>query len=253
MPGRMRVNSGGGPERDDFGLPRVDIVVPDDARELDRDVQAYHRELRVLRRRQRLRRLSAPLTRHGLVMPLIASCLALTLLAGTLLTLFTAGQAAWVPAAPTAPPRTAPAAPGSQGQQRGRAGLPLLNATIVVNGMPTPLDSLPPAVLAVVPPDCRCAAALRQLASQTSAVSANLYLIGIGGADPTALTRQPGLRASQPGEDPDGVLTSYYHLTGLTAILVRPDHVVAAIIRAHSGRFPLGTALHQVVPGGQPA
>ena len=46
------------PGRDDGNLPPVNIVVPDDARELDRDVLAYHRELRARRRRQRLTRRS---------------------------------------------------------------------------------------------------------------------------------------------------------------------------------------------------
>ncbi|WP_262402492.1 hypothetical protein [Actinomadura sp. CNU-125] len=40
------MRSDGDPDPDDYGLPRVDIVVPDDARELDRDVVAYRREER---------------------------------------------------------------------------------------------------------------------------------------------------------------------------------------------------------------
>jgi hypothetical protein len=87
------LNLGGDPGRDDFGLPPVDIEIPDDARELDRDVQAYHRELRAQRRRLRARRLHGPLTRDGMVLPLLASCLVLALISGTLLTLFSAGQA----------------------------------------------------------------------------------------------------------------------------------------------------------------
>ena len=58
---------GGDPGRDDYGLPPIDVVIPDDARELDRDVQAYQRELRALRRRQRARRLRGPLTRDGIL------------------------------------------------------------------------------------------------------------------------------------------------------------------------------------------
>ena len=85
------MNLGGEPERDDSGLPPVDIEIPDDARELDRDVQAYRRELRARRRRERRMRLHAPLTRDGVVLPLLASCLVLALIAGTLLTVFTAG------------------------------------------------------------------------------------------------------------------------------------------------------------------
>ena len=65
---------------------RFNIEVPDDARDLDRDVQAYHRELRALRWRRRTRWLVVPLGRDGMVLPLLAGCLALTLLAGTLLT-----------------------------------------------------------------------------------------------------------------------------------------------------------------------
>jgi hypothetical protein len=94
------VNLGGDPGRDDFGLPPVDIEIPDDARELDRDVQAYHRELRAERRRLRASRLHGPLTRDGMVLPLLASCLVLALISGTLLTLFSAGQAD-VPGLPT--------------------------------------------------------------------------------------------------------------------------------------------------------
>ena len=90
--GEMRVNIGGDPGRDDYGLPPVDIEVPDDARELDRDVQAYHRELRAQRWRRRTRRMAGPLTRDGMVLPLLAGCLALTLLAGTLLTVFSGAQ-----------------------------------------------------------------------------------------------------------------------------------------------------------------
>src|SRR5262250_2755504 len=92
--GEKCVNAGGDQGRDDYGLPPVDIEVPDDARELARDVQAYHRELRSRRRRHRAKRFYGPLTRDGMVLPLLAGCLALTLLAATLLTVFTARQAA---------------------------------------------------------------------------------------------------------------------------------------------------------------
>ena len=48
------MNPGGGSGWDE---PPLDIQIPDDARELDREVLAYHRELRAKRRRNRLRRL----------------------------------------------------------------------------------------------------------------------------------------------------------------------------------------------------
>src|SRR5579859_2457432 len=85
-----RVNHGGEPGRDDDGLPQVDIQIPDDARELYRDVQGYHRELRALRRQDRSRRWRAPLHRTGLVVPVIAGCLILAMIAGMILTMFSA-------------------------------------------------------------------------------------------------------------------------------------------------------------------
>jgi hypothetical protein len=86
----VSVNSGGEPERDEYGLPPVDIEIPDDARDLDRDVQAYYRELRAERRRRRRHRMHLSLARDGIVLPLLACCLVLALITGTLLTVFTA-------------------------------------------------------------------------------------------------------------------------------------------------------------------
>lgn len=83
------MNPGGGSGWDE---PPLDIQVPDDARELDRDVLAYHRELRARRRRNRLRRLAgpfAPFAAHGSVMPLLASILAVCLVAGAMLSVAT--------------------------------------------------------------------------------------------------------------------------------------------------------------------
>ena len=87
------------PERDDGSLPPVNIVIPDDARELDRDVLAYHREMRARRRRQRAMRLLRPINRSGLggptaLVPLIALCLALALVGGALLSVVTMTPAA---------------------------------------------------------------------------------------------------------------------------------------------------------------
>ena len=69
--------------------PPLDVQIPDDARELDRDVIAYHRELRARRRRRRLRRLTAPFSGPGTVMPLLASILAVCLVAGAMLSVAT--------------------------------------------------------------------------------------------------------------------------------------------------------------------
>jgi hypothetical protein len=80
------VNPGGESGWDE---PPLDIQVPDDARELDRDVLAYHRELRARRRRRRLRKLTGPFGGQGTVMPLLASILAVCLVAGAMLSVAT--------------------------------------------------------------------------------------------------------------------------------------------------------------------
>jgi hypothetical protein len=99
----VTVNPGGGSGRDE---PPLDIQIPDDARELDRDVLAYHRELRARRRRSRLRRLTRPFAGQGTVVPLLASILAVCLVAGAMLSVATFSPAT-APATPSRPPTTA--------------------------------------------------------------------------------------------------------------------------------------------------
>ena len=73
--------------------PPLDIQIPDDARELERDVLAYHRELRAVRRSRRLRMLARPFAGQGTMMPLLASILAVCLVAGAMLSVATFGPA----------------------------------------------------------------------------------------------------------------------------------------------------------------
>jgi hypothetical protein len=97
------VNPGGESGWDE---PPLDIQIPDDARELERDVLAYHRELRAKRRRRRLRTLTRPLAGQGTVMPLLASILAVCLVAGAMLSVATFGPAT-APATHSHPSATA--------------------------------------------------------------------------------------------------------------------------------------------------
>ncbi len=97
------MNPGGGSGRDE---PPLDIQIPDDARELDRDVLAYRREQRARRRRTRRQKLTAPFGGTGTVMPLLASILAVCLVAGAMLSVATFGPGT-APATSTHPPATA--------------------------------------------------------------------------------------------------------------------------------------------------
>jgi hypothetical protein len=218
------VNAGGDPGRDDYGLPPVDIQVPDDARELARDVQAYRRELRAQRWRHLAKRFYGPLTRDGMVLPLLAGCLALTLLAATLLTVFTARQAA-ISLRPHRPGASHAARPS-------RPGAPLLNAIVFAAGQPRTLSSLPGAVLvlALVPPGCRrCLPDLKELTIQ--AAPANLYLVGVGGEQVDRLARPLGLGAAHMLDDSEHMLPPRYQVTALTAVVVKNDGSALRVVQ----------------------
>jgi len=218
------LNAGGDPGRDDYGLPPVDIEVPDDARELARDVQAYHRELRARRRRHLAKRVYGPLTRDGMVLPLLAGCLALTLLAATLLTVFTARQAA----ISLRPPR-----PGTGHAARpSRPGAALLNATVFAAGVPEMLSSLPGPVLvlALIPPRCnRCLPDLRQLTVQ--AAPANVYLVGVRGEQVEGLAPRVGLGTAHAVDDIENSLPPHYQVSALTAVLVKTDGTLLRVFQ----------------------
>jgi hypothetical protein len=212
------VNPGAEPGRDDSGLPPVDIEIPDDARELDRDVIAYRRERRALRRRARLQRALRPFRGHGAILPLIASCVALSMLAGAMLSVFSISPAS----APVKPP----ARPGSGVAPSGSAGtVALPSGTVVVNGKPTQLRTLTGAVLALVPANCQCDTALKQLTAQASRAKVGVYFVGTTSAmtDVNRLARTDGPGTAVAAVDASNVLHTAYQPEGLTVILVRPD------------------------------
>jgi hypothetical protein len=236
----MLVSRGGEPERDDYPLPPVDIEIPDDARELDRDVQAYHRELRALRRQRLLRRLGGPIARDGMVLPLLASCLALTLLAGTLLTMFTTRRAD-APVTQTQSPATPPSAsPGV-----GEIGGPLPAGTVQANGRNVELRALRATVLALVPAGCHCAAAARQVSIQASAANIVVYLVAVGDSlsEVQAIAQQHRTAATRVASDNHGALSSTYHPSGLTVVLVDQVGFVRKVQRNLGPDVQLGDSL----------
>jgi hypothetical protein len=228
------VNAGGDPDRDDFGLPPIDIVIPDDARELDRDVQAYQRELRALRRRRRASRLRRPLTRDGMVLPLLAACLMLALLTSTLLIMFAADQTGMPQL--THRPAVTHHNPAKGTQAAGQIGGLLPVSAVVIGRRSVPLRKVTaarPAVLTLVPQNCQCASTLRQLSTQAARAHVLVYLVGTG-SDMQQLAKlavQAGQTAARVADDAKNVLATTYQARGVTAILVRPDGTVASVIR----------------------
>lgn len=253
------MNQGGEPEHDDYGLPRVDIQIPDDARELYDDVLAYHRELRALRRRQRSVRWRTPLRRSSSIVPVIAGCLVVAMIASMVLTMFTAnpyfsgagrqrrvtpttgttpaaGKAAAGKSERPAPAKTAVTTPGRPASSRkakgqtapgqtaaGQAiGAPLPGTTITVAGKPVTLSALTSAALAIVPANCRCAEVIGGLLAQAQAAGITVYLVGPRGS----LARLSRLAPSSVGStakvaiDQGNVLATMYRPQGLTLLLV---------------------------------
>jgi hypothetical protein len=238
------VDIGGEPERDESGLPPVDIEIPDDARELDRDLHAYYRELRAGRRRRRAQRIIAPFTKHGMVIPLVAGMLAVTLFTGTMLTVITSAPETTLPrplrssASPVPPPP-------------GRIGGLLPQAQVLVGSKPASLRELAaPSVLAVVPRGCKCVTALRRLVAQAPAQIVIYFVATAGGVKQLArLARRAGPRKVHLVED-SGNSLGVYKPAGLTAILVRRDRAVTVVDRQLASGFHLEDKLQSLTSPG---
>jgi hypothetical protein len=233
------VTIGGGREPDDYGLPPVDIEIPDDARELDRDVLAYYREQRAARRRALARRLYRPLTRDSLVLPVLAACLALTLLAGAMLTVFS-GEPGFIRTLPgkTARGQALSGGPGSTWMApasaspaaAGQPGSRLPDILVDISGNRAPFAALVGRVrvLALVPATCGCLRDLRGLASQAQRASAQIYLVGTSVRQLLLLARRVGLGEAHAVVDTSGALPPAYHPRILTALVVRADDTITA-------------------------
>ena len=255
------MNPGGEPERDDTGLPPVDIEIPDDARELDRDVQAYYRELRAERRRLRRRRLHGKIARDGIVLPLMACCLIFALITGTLLTIFTATSdqnLGRVPGSGAAgsQPRTggavssgaasravaaSPFASSGSGAQPKRAELdvvpisaPLPAASLTVMGSRNPilLRNLTGAILVLIQPGCGCSATIRWLAVIGVRQHVQTFLVGtpqtFNEAESLKSRLNPSLQRSVGvALDESSLLSMSFRAHGLTAVLVAAHPTVS--------------------------
>jgi hypothetical protein len=233
------VNQGGEPAHDDYGLPRVDVQVPDDARELDRDVQAYHRELRALRRHERSVRLRAPLRHSGMIVPLIAGCLVLAMVAGMVLTMFSNNAYLGSGISDRNPAKSGLGARnGSSGSSaspsaaRNASGGPptpaakhLPQGRIKVDGRTLDLATVVTAALAFIPANCHCAVLIRRLGNQAAAAGVGVYLVGRRGSATEARRLAGDTKGAHFALDADNVLNGYAS-SRLTVVLVDSQHNV---------------------------
>ncbi|MGH3249064.1 MAG: hypothetical protein ACRDOI_23055, partial [Trebonia sp.] len=225
-------------------LPPVNVVIPDDARELDRDVLAYRRELRAERRRQWFTRLLRPfrLPEFGgqaAILPLIAACLAISLVGGALLSVVTMSPA-------SAPVLSSPQA---SGQPAAPAGDPteLPAGTVQLNGRTVPVRSLVTSAIALVPANCECSAALGRLAEQAVAAHVSLYFAGAGPVIPQlpVLVALYGDGEAVAAADSNSVLSVKYRPAGLTVLLVFKD-ATARVLRTLPADFQLAPTLREL-------
>lgn len=233
------MNQGGEPAHDDYGLPPVDIEIPDDARELDRDVQAYQRELRALRRRERSNRWRAPLRRSGMLVPLLAGCLILAMVAGMVLTMFSANPYFSGPGGRGGPaPQNSPqsssragasSAPAAQAKGSGGAGsaqaarLPAGDISSVA-GRPISLRGLNRVALAIIPVNCRCVPEIGQLLRQARLAKVPVYLVGERGVNLGKLAGASAGGKVVLASDAHNVLRRAYQTAGPVVVLVNARH-----------------------------
>ena len=218
---------GPGDERPGDEVPEqaVLIQIPDDARELDDEIAAYHRELQSARRRARANRvlLLDRWRRFGVTGPVAIGVLAMAIAVTALFVALRPDRAGSPRPEPLA---TQPnAAVGSVGGLITDAGLLI--------GTTRSARSLRPAVLALVPPSCGCFDVVDSLARQAGQFGLKLYVVAPAGVDAQIdemTSNVHGGRAT-PAFDPTGALAQTYRASGVTAILLRSDGVVTGVVR----------------------
>jgi hypothetical protein len=227
------VNQGGEQGHDDYGLPPVDVEIPDDARELYRDVHAYHRELRALRRHERSMRWRAPFHRSGVALPLLAGCLIAALVAVMISAMFTQNRH-FIGA--SSGQQSSPSGGASSTSQKASPSRALTGAaryanghlpgkTINVAGKRVQLRTVMSAALAIVPANCHCKTAVTKLLEQAESAGVIVYLVGPRGSKVADLYRlvTPAARRAKStrlATDDDDALTSAFRAVGLTVLLV---------------------------------
>lgn len=205
----------------------IDPVVPDDIRELQPDVDAYHRELRAARRRQRWQRWTGGRTwrRWSFPIGVMTGALALaTAVFGLLAVDGATGHSGRLTPLPLATPTVADASVGG-----------LLPDVVLTStqGRPVAARGLRPALIALLPAHCDCVQLLSSLAGQADEVQLPIVIVGAGMPDADIAALPGQIRHDQvlTMYDEAGLLASSVRADGVTAVIVRRDGVIAHIAR----------------------
>lgn len=215
----------------------LDCVVPDDPRELEADIAAYHRELRQAARKALLQRLVPNRWREQLgdTGPVVLLIVLGVTLIGSLASILAPHS--------DPPPRPVPLAANRIAGPDGVGGL-LPASHVSLLGYRRPVRDLRPAVLALVPAQCACAAELEAAAKASASYRVRLYIVGDRSQlrDLHALAVSVGNGTIQVVVDEERSLQNVYRPTDLTQVLVRADGVVEAVLRQSDGP-PVGADL----------
>lgn len=216
-------------EPDEDGLDPLDVPIPDDTRELDREVHAYRRELRWQRVRERLRGWTRAARDVGTPTVLVAGVLLLASVSAAFLMLgvrLSGGEPSGQP-----PPGTSATA---SGPARQAIGEPLPDIAVRADGEGIRrLRELHASVLLLAPPRCDCFPAMHELAARAREHGIPAYVVESGSSTPErdSLAARLGGQWPRVLEERSGVLARRYGGSGLTAVLVDHRGVVSTVMR----------------------
>lgn len=229
----------------------IDPVVPDDIRDLQPDIDAYHRELRAERRRRRWAWLTNSPAWQRWSFPVGVLTGAVVLAAAVFAVLAVDGARARLER-PTPSPLAATDVPsGSVGGL-----LPDVNL-VTTSGATVAARDLRPALVALVPAHCACGRLLNSLAAQAEEVQIRLVVVGAAApghdADIAALPGAITSGIAVPAYDATGALANAYDARGVTTLIVGRDGLVTDMAKNVTSttrlELPLETAL--LAPAGR--
>lgn len=224
------------------------VVVPDDLRSLQADIEAYHRERRLAQRRRRLHRITGSRLWRRVGMPLTVLAGALAL-AGTVFAALMLGQPGAQPA-----PMAAPLAADPAGTVGAAGGL-LPDTTVMTAERSVSIRELRPALVVLVPIGCACTDALSDLAAQADEVRIPLVAVApqLQDAEIAALPGQLHRGRVQPVFDTDGELAATYGAEALTVLGVAVDGTVRFVLKENAPELErLELALHGLLTSTPP-
>jgi hypothetical protein len=202
------------------------VSIPDDASELAAEIAAYRREIRAQRRRTRFDRwtLARYWRPYGIPGPVVVAAVVIVGSVGGLLL-------ALLPNARSTEPQASEY--GKATAAIGQPGGFVPDVSVWIDGATRPVRALRPGVLAIVPPNCTCAATVKHLANEAREFQFRTWVVTGIADDPQMSGLVKGVAAAPiPVYDPGGKLQRTYSpgTLGVTVVIVRADAIVSQIL-----------------------